>query len=274
VPIMISPARTRIHKGAPVNGSVAAWCADARMALLCPLCASDVATAPGASSPAGFEPGSRAGGVWCGTGRPEFGCGSGAWSGVEVGSGDGAAAPQLPPWRWLRSAWTSTSWRPVQGIALCGWLLPGPWSTSVPAAPFLSAICPAVWPFPYPFVLSDCASACVSCVVSFDGLTPVAFTAVVVAGNAAGVVAVVVVVVVVGGATGGAVSSFFSCPGALAEFPGSLPAFPLPLPFPAYAAPANAKTLRTSTHVLVNRIVILPFPTAHVTGEPSPVYRT
>jgi hypothetical protein len=89
---------------------------------------------------------------------------------------------------------------------LWGWLLPGPWSTAVPAAPFRSAILPAVCPFPYTFVLSDCASACVSCAVSFDGFTPVSFAAVVVAGGTGAAGAVVVVV----DATGGAESSFFS----------------------------------------------------------------
>lgn len=126
-----------------------------------------------------------------------------------------------------------------------------------------------MWPLPYCFVLSDCASACVSCVVSFDGFTPVSFAAVIVVDGAT--------VVVVETAAGGAASSFFSCPGALAEFPGApppLPLLPLPFPFPADAVPANARTLRTSTQVLVSRILISPFPTTHVTGERDAVHRT
>jgi hypothetical protein len=43
----------------------------------------------------------------------------------------------------------------------------------LPAAPFPIAICPAVLPLPYCFVWSDEAAACVSCAVSFNGLTPV-----------------------------------------------------------------------------------------------------
>ena len=50
------------------------------------------------------------------------------------------------------SAWTSTSWPPAQGAAVCGWLFPGPCSTVLGAAPFLCAISPAVRPFPYCFV--------------------------------------------------------------------------------------------------------------------------
>jgi len=45
---------------------------------------------------------------------------------------------------------------------LCGWLLPGPCRTVLGAAPFWIAICPAVLPLPYSFVLSDDAAACVS----------------------------------------------------------------------------------------------------------------
>jgi hypothetical protein len=100
--------------------------------------------------------------------------------------------------------------------------------------------------------------------VVLDGFTPVAFAGAVavVVVVATGVVtaAVGVVVGVVSAAGGG--ESFFSCPGAFAEFPGASPWLPLPLPFPfpAYAAPANTRTLRTSTHVLVSRMVILPLP--------------
>lgn len=116
---------------------------------------------------------------------------------------------------------------------------------------------------PYCFVLSDCASAWVSCAVEFEGLTPGLDVVVVVC--AVVVVATVVAVDVVCDADG---SSFFCWPGAFAELPGeesaALPPFPLPFPFPlsfpAYAEPANARTLRTSTQVPVIRIVILPFP--------------
>jgi hypothetical protein len=40
------------------------------------------------------------------------------------------------------------------------------------AAPFCTAICPAVLPLPYRFVSADEAAACVSCAVSFAGFTP------------------------------------------------------------------------------------------------------
>jgi len=99
----------------------------------------------------------------------------------------------------------------------------------------------------------------VSCDVTFDGFTPIAFAGaleVVVAATVVVATATVVVVVAVGAAVGGA--SFFSCPGAFAELPGAPPPFPFPLaspfPFPADAVPANARTLRTSTHVPVSRI--------------------
>ena len=148
------------------------------------------------------------------------------------------------------SAWTSILCPPEHGAALCGWLLPGPCSFVVGAAPFFAAICPAVAPLPYCFVSLDCASACVSCTVSLDGLTPTLAT------GALGSAAVVV--------TAGAVSaSFFNCPGAFAELPGAeslAPAFPFPFPFPlpAYAGTANTRTLRTSTPVPVSRMVIPP----------------
>jgi hypothetical protein len=114
----------------------------------------------------------------------------------------------------------------------------------------------------------------VSCSVEFEGLTPALDVVVVVCA-----VVVVVAADVVSGAAG---SSFFCWPGAFAEFPcedsaapppSPLP-FPFPLPFPAYAEPANARTLRTSTHVPVIRIVILPFPTSHVREEAKAVHRT
>jgi hypothetical protein len=54
--------------------------------------------------------------------------------------------------------------------------------------------------------------------VLFDGFTPVAFVADAVV---VGAVVVVATLVVVSAAGGGA--SFFSCPGALAEFPGASP---------------------------------------------------
>ena len=56
-------------------------------------------------------------------------------------------------------------------LALCGWLLPGPYSVALPK-PAWVAICPAVWPLPYSFVWFDDASAKVLCEVVFDGLTP------------------------------------------------------------------------------------------------------
>src|SRR3954467_2230698 len=54
------------------------------------------------------------------------------------------------------SACTSTSCGPQ--LVLCGWLLPGPWSVSLPW-PAEVAIWPAVLPLPYCFVLSDEALA-------------------------------------------------------------------------------------------------------------------
>src|SRR3954463_9619881 len=54
------------------------------------------------------------------------------------------------------SACTSTSWGPQ--FVLCGWLLPGPCSVSLPW-PAEVAIWPAVLPLPYCFVLSDDAVA-------------------------------------------------------------------------------------------------------------------
>ena len=206
-----------------MNGSVAESTPS-----LCPPRPDEEATAPADSPPAGFEPGSECDG-FCSVvvvvvvvvvvavvvvvvttgGAPGSGCGCGCGCGVDP--------PQLPA-RWLLSACTSTSCRPEHGASLCGWLLPGPWSTAFPAAPFCSAICPAVCPLPYCFVLSDCASACVSCAVLFDGLTPVAFVADAVV---VGVMVVVAALVVVSAAGGGA--SFFTCPGAVAAFPGASP---------------------------------------------------
>ena len=55
---------------------------------------------------------------------------------------------------------------------MCGWLLPGPCRAVFPAAPFLIAISPAVWPLPYCFVSFDAAAACVSFAVSLEGFTP------------------------------------------------------------------------------------------------------
>ena len=75
-------------------------------------------------------------------------------TGAGPGCGCGPGSPQLPE-RWLLSACTSTSWPPEHGAALWGWLLPGPCRTVVAFPPFFSAICPAVCPFPYRFVLSD-----------------------------------------------------------------------------------------------------------------------
>jgi hypothetical protein len=169
--------------------------------------------------------------------------------GVGFGLGVGVGPPQVPT-RCAFSAWTSTSWPPAHGAALCGWLLPGPCRTVLGFAPLCIAIPPAVWPFPYCFVSFDDAGACVSCAVVFEGLTPSAG-----AGSAAVVVVVAAVVVAAGGA------SFFTCPGAFAELPGaaSVP-FPFPFPLPASAEPANAKIPRTSTHVPVSRILILPLP--------------
>lgn len=103
---MISPARARIHNRAPVKGSVATCCADTRPPLLRTWCAPEDAIAPGASPPAGFDPGSF-GGVSCvvvavvvtvvvggrAAGGPALGCGCGCGSGV----GEGSGPPQLPP---------------------------------------------------------------------------------------------------------------------------------------------------------------------------------
>jgi hypothetical protein len=139
-----------------------------------------VVTPAGAGSGDGF-------GVGPGVG---VGVGVAVGGGVGPGSGCGCGVgppPQLPE-RWLFSACTSTSCPPEHGAALWGWLLPGPCSDVLSAAPFFSAICPAVWPFPYCFVLSDCASACVSSAVSFDGFTPVAFAGAPAAGAAVVVV--------------------------------------------------------------------------------------
>lgn len=135
---MINPARTTIQSRAPVNGSVAAWEADAGSASVWPLPAAEVATAPGASAPAGCLGLGALGAavVACdGTGR---GCGRGLGAGDGVGEGVGPS--QLAPWRWLLSAWTSTSWPPLQGAVLWGWLLPGPCSTAVADDAFPAAI--------------------------------------------------------------------------------------------------------------------------------------
>ena len=50
--------------------------------------------------------------------------------------------------------------------------MPGPWRIVLGAAPFCTAICPAVLPLPYCFVSADEAAACVSRAVSFVGFTP------------------------------------------------------------------------------------------------------
>jgi hypothetical protein len=42
----------------------------------------------------------------------------------------------------------------------------------LPAAPFLIAISPAVWPLPYSFVSFDAVAACVSFAVPLEGFTP------------------------------------------------------------------------------------------------------
>jgi hypothetical protein len=146
----------------------------------------------------------------------------------------------------------------------------------LPEAPFFSAIAPAVCPLPYFFVWFDEAAACVSCAVVFEGLTPSVGAEL---GSATVVVVVVVVVDVVGAGSGAA--SFFSCPGAFSEFPGAAslwlglpPPLPLPFPFPASAEPANARTPRTSTQVLVSRLIIAPLPTTHVSEEGEPVHWT
>jgi hypothetical protein len=66
----------------------------------------------------------------------------------------------LPPWAF--SACTSTECLlPGQSTALCGWLLPGPFSMVSELAPFFMAIWPAVLPFPYSLVLVDPAGAAV-----------------------------------------------------------------------------------------------------------------
>src|SRR4029077_11869608 len=77
----------------------------------------------------------------------EFFPGPGVTTGFGVVCGGGDVFPQLPP-RLPFNACTSTSCPPAQGEALCGWLLPGPCSTVLGAAPFPSAICPAVLPLP------------------------------------------------------------------------------------------------------------------------------
>jgi hypothetical protein len=98
-------------------------------------------------------------------------------------------------------------------------------------------------------------------------------------GSAAVVVVAVVVVEVDCGGSGAA--SFFSCPGAFAEFPGAAslwlgfpPPLPLPFPFPASAEPANARTPRASTQVLASRLIIAPLPTTHVSEERDTVHWT
>ena len=176
--------------------------------------------------------------------------------------------PQAPVRRPF-SAWTLTSWPPEHGAALWGWLFPGPCSLVEGDAPWCRAIPPAVCPLPYSFVALDEAGARVSCAVSFAGFTPAV-------GAAFWSATVVVATVVVSAPAGGA--SFFTCPGALAELPGApllpLP-FSLPFPLPASAEPANTKIPKTSTNVPVSRsrMVILPFPTSHVSEEAGFVQR-
>jgi hypothetical protein len=82
------------------------------------------------------------------------------------------AGVELHADRWFFSACTSTSCF-APHAALCGWLLPGPWS--VPVYPAATAICPAVWPLPYAFVKPDVAVAYVFCFVVLDDFTPTAF---------------------------------------------------------------------------------------------------
>ena len=161
----ITPRSVTSQSGWPVNGSVAAWpmrsVADR----------DPPSVSPAASVWLGAPPGSDGGGfcspvvvvdgvvvkvvvvgVSAGDGSddcfgPGFGPGVGVGAGVGVGPGSGCGcgvgSPQLPE-RWLFSACTSASWPPEQGAALCGWLLPGPCSDVLPAAPFFSAISPAV----------------------------------------------------------------------------------------------------------------------------------
>jgi hypothetical protein len=81
---------------------------------------------------------------------PGFGFGSGFGSGVGFGSGFGSGvgfgsgfgSGVLPHFALCLpfNACTSTSCPPEQGVALWGWLLPGPCSTLEPGAPFFCAI--------------------------------------------------------------------------------------------------------------------------------------
>ena len=204
------PATTTSHSSLPVKGRDAARPASDRTPWVSPRPA-DEATAAGASPPALGWAGVGAGsGVGCLSFFGPFGgfgVGSGVWSGfgsrvgsgVGFGVGPGGLLPQRAecrPWR----AWTSRSCPPAQGAALCGWLLPGPWSTVLPGAPWSMAMPPAVCPFPYSLVSSDSACACVSWAVLFEGFTPSV-------GAALGAATVVVAVVVV--CAGAAASSFF-----------------------------------------------------------------
>ncbi len=162
--IRITPSNVTSQSRWPVNGSVAAWpiCSVADLEPPCvPPAASPSAVGVPASACGGFcspvvvvegvvvtlvavvtvgNPGSGDGV------GPDIGPGVGLGPGVGPGSGCGCGvgSPPQPPERRLFSACTSTSWPPEQGAALCGWLLPGPCSDVLPAAPFFSAICPAV----------------------------------------------------------------------------------------------------------------------------------
>lgn len=72
-------------------------------------------------------------------------CGGGGEFG---GGGDDSPHPAA---LYFLTAWTSTPcFPPLHGATLCGWLLPGPYKVA-PFPPRETAICAAVFPFPYHF---------------------------------------------------------------------------------------------------------------------------
>jgi hypothetical protein len=126
-----------------------------------------------------------------------------------------------------------------QTATLCGWLLPGPYSGVDAVAPFLIAIWPAVWPFPYCFVLFEPAAAVVLWVVVELGFTPVELSE------------------AVGCAAAAAACCFFAWPGgvevcagagaaadgaALFAWPGGVPCGSAAIAVLAAAAQATAQT--------------------------------
>ena len=204
-----------------MNGSVPLATTPAAASTLCEPCS----TEPEATPDDGGDVAGSAGGVLA------SGFGSAASVGLELGPGfDPGFPPVSGVGAWLRAGPDGRRRRaaalPVslalqrvnvdlvtaaQPTALWGWLLPGPCRIVDGAAPFAIAICPAVLPLPYSFVLFDEAASWVSFAVLFDGFTPSLF-----AGSDS---ATTTAASTGADAAGAASASFFSCPGAFSDFP-------------------------------------------------------